>query len=184
MKFALVFDGVVREYRDYPVLPPCKKVNDVPVLRPVVEVPGPAVDGDLYKINREVTVFDDRVEHSYVATPVDLAMAKTIQRGRINAARDAEEASGFDYLGARFDSDDASVKRLTVAVLAAQNAPANFTIDWTTATGSVVTLTKGQLIAMPAVMATRGNDIHTKARAKKAQIDAATTVDEVAAVAW
>lgn len=184
MKFALVIEGAVREYRDYPTTPECKYIDGKPMLRPAVEAAYPVVDVALYNVTPTVTIFDDRVERGYAVAPVDLATAKSVQRQRINAARDAEEAAGFSYLGKTFDSDEAAIRRIGIAVQAAQVAPDSFTIDWTVADGSTISLTKTDLLTMPAVMAQTANALHVKARSLKAQIDAAASVAAVEGVTW
>jgi hypothetical protein len=116
--------------------------------------------------------------------PPPLASIKAAKRKAINAARDAEESAGFDYLGKRFDSDLQGIKRLYGAIMAALVAPGNFDVQWTTSDGSTITLNKGQLTALPLVMAAASNSLHAKARNLKAQINAAQSASEVDAVVW
>jgi hypothetical protein len=67
MKHALIYDSTIREYRDYDIPPDCKHIDGLPVLRPVVEMPQPAYAPDLQRLDQVVTIFDDRVEHSWTA---------------------------------------------------------------------------------------------------------------------
>jgi len=114
---------------------------------------------------------------------IDLADAKTMKWEEIKKARDAEELSGFDYLGKRFDSDSAAIRRISIAVQAAQVAP-EFSIEWTCQDSSTITLNKSQMVQIPITMALRGDAIHQKARAIKTQIELAGTVEEVEAIRW
>lgn len=116
-----------------------------------------------------------------------LAQAKTDAHDQINSRRDTLEASGFTYLGKPFDSDSRSVQRISVACLAAQAAIAAaepFSIDWTAQDNSVVTLDGEAMIAMPAALASYALELHNHAKDCKAEIDAATTIAAVDAIAW
>lgn len=121
---------------------------------------------------------------------VSLSLAKVNKRAQINAARDDEEAGGFSYLGKRFDSDAQAIKRLYGAAMAAQAAiaggatPTDVMVTWTTADGTTIDLTYQQAAAVPVVMAQVAGGLHAKARTLKAQVDAATTVEQVEAIAW
>lgn len=190
MEYALIRDNAIVEYRDYPSPPECKHIDGKPMLRPVVESPRPAADAEFYSITQTVAIFDDRVEAGWMVTPVDLAAAKAIQRRRINAARDAAEDAGFDYLGKRFDSNAQSIKRLYGAAMAAQSAlsagaiPGDHFVDWTCADGSVKPLTYAEAAGLVVAMAPIGAALHAKAKALKAQVEAATTVEQVGAIQW
>lgn len=190
MEYALIRDNAIIEYRDYPSPPECKLVAGKPMLRPVSHAPRPSVDPELYSVKPSRTIFDDRVEAGWTVTPVSLDVAKSIQRRRINDARDAEEDAGFDYLGKRFDSNAQAIKRLYGAALAAQSAlsagaiPGDHFVDWTCADGSVKPLTYAEAAGLVVAMAPIGAALHGKAKALKAQIDAAASVAEVEAVKW
>ena len=71
MKFALIRDNQVVEYRDYQAQPECRVVAGLPVLRPVVELPRPAYDPDLQRLDQVVTILDAHVEHSWTAVSLD-----------------------------------------------------------------------------------------------------------------
>jgi hypothetical protein len=97
------------------------------------------------------------------------------------------ETQGFPYLGKVFDSDPRSVQRISVAVAAAQaalGAGAPFSIDWTCADNSTITMDGQQMAALPVAFAIWGDALHQQAKALRAQIEAATTVEDVQAVAW
>lgn len=121
---------------------------------------------------------------------VSLDRAKLAKRAEINRARDAAEAAGFTYLGKPFDSNAQAIKRLYGAAMAAQSAIAGGAVatdpfvDWTCADGTVLTMTYAQTAGVIAAMASVGNALHIKARTLKAQIEAATTVEEVSAIQW
>lgn len=106
---------------------------------------------------------------------------------QIKAVRDRLEAEGFPYLGRTFDSDPVSVQRITTVVLAAQAAVAGgqpFSIDWTCADNSVLTMTAQQVLGLPVALATYGNTLHETARALRELIASASTAEAVAAIDW
>lgn len=108
------------------------------------------------------------------------------KRAAINAERDRLEISGFSYLGKTFDSDQRSTDRIQVAALAAQAAlmaAQPFSIDWTAADNTVVTLDAAGMIGLATAFAQYGASLHAHAKTLKAQVDAATTVAEVQAIA-
>jgi len=115
--------------------------------------------------------------------PPTLEEVKAAKLDEINRARDAQELAGFEYLGKMFDSDDKAMKRIGTAVGAAQVYPA-FTVEWTCADNSTITLNAEQMLFMPVAMAQYGNALHVKARELKALVEAAVTVEEVEGVSW
>ena len=123
----------------------------------------------------------DKQSFSWV---LNLDLAKQQARAKINAARDAAEVAGFTAYGKTFDSDKTSQQRILIAANTAQVVGSSFTIDWTCADNSVITLDYAQMLGLPVIMAQAGNALHQKARTLKAQIDAATTLEEINAVVW
>ena len=115
---------------------------------------------------------------------LNLSTAKTSAKARITQARDADELNGLEAYGKTFDSDVDSQRRILVAANTAQVVGESFSIDWTCADNSVLTLGYEQMIGLPAIMAQVGDQLHQKARTLKAQIDAATTLAEIESVVW
>ena len=115
---------------------------------------------------------------------LDLASAKTYAKERITKARNDDELNGFDAYGKTFDSDSDSQRRILIAANTAQTIGASFSVDWTCKDNSVITLSYEQMVGMPVIMAQVGNELHQKARTLKAEIDAATTLEEINAVVW
>lgn len=114
-----------------------------------------------------------------------LDAAKKEMRRRINAERDLQEVKPFSYLGKRFDADERSVTRIMGAVQAAQAAlaaGAPFSVDWVCADNTIVTLDAQQVIALPEALTQRVYAVHMHARALKADVDAAASLDDLAAI--
>jgi hypothetical protein len=117
-------------------------------------------------------------------TLLDFQTAKWLE---IKRARDTQEASSFPYLGKQIDSDSRSAQRITTAVQAAdaaQRAGVAFSIAWTCADNTFLTLDAAGMQGMPVALAYFANTLHERARALRAQIEAATTPAEVEAVVW
>jgi hypothetical protein len=125
---------------------------------------------------------------AHLPTPTQtLDEVKASKRSEINSIRNALETTGFTYNGKMFDSDQRSADRIQVAALAAQAAlmaDQPFSIDWTTADNSTVTLDALGVLGMLQAFAVHGATLHETAKALKAQIDAATTNEEVEAISW
>lgn len=121
-------------------------------------------------------------------TPVDsLDCAKQLRWSRIVAIRDGLESKGFEYLGKVFDSDERSIYRINTAAQAAMAAAlsdVDMTIDWTTADNTVVTLTRDQIIGMPAALAANSNAIHQQAKQLRDALNMAGSYQEVEAIKW
>lgn len=122
------------------------------------------------------------------ATLEELKIAK---RAEINAARDAAEQSGFEYMGKTFDSDPISCRRISCAAQAMSLMPAVIgdeqgepTITWTCQDNTTIDLTAAELQGLVAALAQWSNSCHEKATVLKAQIENAQTAAEVEEISW
>jgi hypothetical protein len=105
----------------------------------------------------------------------------------IKQARDTAEFGGFTWAGSTFDSSPQAVQRISGAVqmaMLAQAAGQAFGIDWTLADNTVRTLSGADMIAVGLALGQHVAACHVKARALRAQIEAAATVAQVEAVGW
>ena len=119
--------------------------------------------------------------------PRDLQQLKDAKWDEIKAAREAAEFGGFTWDGSAFDSDLTSQSRIQGAAQLAtlsQLAGQPFSIDWTLADNTVRSLDATDMIAAGQAMGVHIASQHAIGRGKRAQIDAATTPAEVAAVVW
>lgn len=108
----------------------------------------------------------------------DLEQKKTGKWDEIKAARTADEFGAFAWGGYAFQCDEVSQRRIQGAVqLAAMDAA--FTIDWTLADNSVANFTAAEMIQIGVSLTNHVNACHAQSRALRAQIDAATTADEL-----
>lgn len=126
----------------------------------------------------------DEQAYSWEITSVGVNLAKQEAKNQINSARDAARNGGFSAFDKVFDSDEASRTNILFASQAANMLPDDFTINWTCADNSQITLSKTQLLQLPVFLVSAGNVIHQRALELKAQIDAANTLEEINAVVW
>lgn len=97
--------------------------------------------------------------------------------------RDAEELSPFTWNGMTFDADRVSQSRIQGAVQLAMLDP-DFTVDWTLADNSVITLTGPEMMQVGGALGIHVTAAHVTARLVRDQIEAATTEAELAAITW
>jgi hypothetical protein len=119
--------------------------------------------------------------------PLDLA--KQEKRAEINAARNAAEQSGFEYMGKTFDSDQISCQRISCAAQAMQliavaEGEPKPTITWTCQDNTTIDLTAAELQGLVAALAQWSNSCHQKATALKTALAAAKTAAEIAEISW
>lgn len=111
---------------------------------------------------------------------------KLIKRSEINAARDAAEQGGFEYMGKVFDSDPVSCQRISTAAQAMSLMPASEDnkITWTCQDNTTISLNKTQLSGLVAALAQWSNTCHQKATALKAEVEKAQTKEELDKITW
>lgn len=126
----------------------------------------------------------DYATSSWLIPGERLVLVKEQAKQGISDARNVAEVQGFTAFGKLFDSDPRAVQRISVAVQAAQAVGETFSIEWTCADNSTITLDHDQMLALPAFMADAANALHTKSRMLKAAIDAAQTLEEVESIQW
>lgn len=114
--------------------------------------------------------------------------AKAAKWSEIKAERDRLEGGGFDLAGVgRFDSDAESRARIVGAAMAgkiARDAAQPYSINWTLADNTTVTLDADGVINVGFALLSHVDGIHQRSRALYAQIQAAQTAEVVAAIRW
>lgn len=106
---------------------------------------------------------------------------------RIKAARELEEFGVFTWGGGTFDCDQISQQRIQGAAQLASLAMAAgqpFSIDWTMADNSTMTLGASDMIGVGMAMGAHINACHTKSRLLRNQINAAASAEEIEAITW
>ena len=96
--------------------------------------------------------------------------------------RDNLEVEPVAYNGHSYDYDDKARDRINAAIIALELQGEGATIEWTTADNADTPVTANDLKMIIAAVAVRSNKLHTAYRAAKAQVEAASTAEEVKAV--
>lgn len=116
-----------------------------------------------------------------------LAQLKEAQWATIKAAREAAIDAPLVTPYGTVDSQAKDRTNITDAILLLQTLEAAgtpTTIDFTLADNTAVTLTTAQMVNIGLLLGQKVQAAHGQARARRAQIDAATTKAEVEAVVW
>jgi hypothetical protein len=136
----------------------------------------------LATLEDELPEFHDIVDGQVV--PI-LADYKAQKRAAVNDLKNEKQNGEAPTPFGAVDNDDSSKIKIngavTMAMLAAQQAAA-FSVDWTMADNSVVTLDTAQMMLMGEAAGQYVAAIHERARVLKEQIEAATTMAELEAV--
>lgn len=96
--------------------------------------------------------------------------------------RDAAEVEPVEYGGYLYDYDSQARDRIAAAIIALDVQGDGAKISWTTADNEDAVVTAQDLRMIIAAVAARSNKLHTAYRAAKAQVEAASTAEEVEAV--
>lgn len=122
-----------------------------------------------------------------VAPFMPMPEARVEAWSRIKAARESVEFGPFVLGVHTFDGDSESQRRIQGAAQLATLAQATgqpFSIDWTLADNTQVTLTAAEMIGVGVALGHHVNEAHGIARTLRAQIDAATTPEQLEAIQW
>lgn len=96
--------------------------------------------------------------------------------------RDAAEVEPIEYGGHLYDYDSKARDRIAAAIIALDVQGDGVKISWTTADNEDAVVTAQDLRMIIAAVAARSNKLHTAYRVAKAQVEAASTAEEVEAV--
>lgn len=96
--------------------------------------------------------------------------------------RDVAEVEPVEYGGYLYDYDSQARDRIAAAIIALDVQGDGAKISWTTADNEDAVVTAQDLRMIIAAVAARSNKLHTAYRVAKAQVEAASTAEEVEAV--
>lgn len=96
--------------------------------------------------------------------------------------RDTAEVEPIEYGGHLYDYDSKARDRIAAAIIALELQGEGATIEWTTADNDDAVVTAQDLRMIIASVAARSNKLHTAYRAAKAQVETASTAEEIEAV--
>lgn len=112
--------------------------------------------------------------------PIENIRARKIMELKLQ--RDAAEVEPVEYGGYLYDYDSQARDRIAAAIIALDVQGDGAKISWTTANNEDAVVTAQDLRMIIAAVAARSNKLHTAYRAAKAQVEAASTAEEVEAV--
>lgn len=149
MRYALVKDGEVLEYRDYaPVGDQSKLAAGKPRMLPV-EVSDPDFDpATQIKTGPEIVVQKDKVVERYTVASKSLDDRKTEMQAAIRAKRWEIETGGISFGGATIRTDEVSQAKLNGAVALFDKDPTLTGIDWEAAPGVWTQVSKDAVTAI------------------------------------
>lgn len=111
-----------------------------------------------------------------------LEVIKQRKIAELKAERDEAEVTPIEYNGHSYDFDSKARDRISAAIIALELQGEGTTIEWTTADNDDAVVTAQDLRMIIASVAARSNKLHTAYRAARAQVEAASTAEEVEAV--
>lgn len=111
-----------------------------------------------------------------------LEVIKQRKIAELKYQRDEAEVTPIEYNGNLYDYDEKARDRINAAIIALEPQGEGASIDWTTADNQDVKVTVYDLRAIVAAVAVRSNALHVKYRKAKAQVEVATTKEEVETV--
>lgn len=114
--------------------------------------------------------------------PIAMAPVRDMLRDTIKESRDEAQQGGCDTPSGRVDTDTVSQLKITGAVVTAQIAPAGWSIDWTMADNSVVTLDAPAMIAIGLAVSSHVDACHQYGRTLGAALESANTIPDAYAV--
>lgn len=112
--------------------------------------------------------------------PIENIRARKITE--LKRQRDVAEVEPVEYSGHLYDYDSKARDRIAAAIIALDVQGDGAKISWTTADNEDAVVTAQDLRMIIAAVAASSNKLHTAYRAAKAQVEAASTAEEVEAV--
>lgn len=109
----------------------------------------------------------------------DIEQARMIKYAQINAWRNNQEASGFEWNGELWDSDNVAIKRMAAVFplcLSGINPPTGY---WTTATNKDVPLTAEDFVQLYTAMLLAGGKIHDRQRQMKHMVSTLWSIVDI-----
>lgn len=114
--------------------------------------------------------------------PINMEPLRAMLRGKLREMRDDAQAAGCLTPFGTVDSDQASQLKILGAVVTAQISPPEWSIDWTMADNSVVSMSAAGVTAMGVAVSSHVNNCHQYARALSAELDSANDIPDAYAV--
>lgn len=132
-----------------------------------------------------LSISDDTLQElgvtvNHAEEPIETLRERKIME--LKYQRDDAEVEPIAYGGHLYDYDSKARDRIAAAIIALDVQGDGAKISWTTADNEDAVVTAQDLRMIIAAVAARSNKLHTAYRAAKAQVEAASTAEEVEAV--
>jgi len=152
-----------------------------------------------YLLNGEVYLIDDALaqvlanplpDSAWDFSTMSWVSTVTIEERRysawqsMKANRDEQNLKPIVVNGNLFDANQLSQQRINGAVTLAMLAPDSWTIEWTLADNTTVTLTKQDILDLGIAIGTRTSQVFEYARQLRAQIEQTNTLEELSSITW
>lgn len=184
MKYALIRDDQIAEYRDYAAAPESKHINGLPMLRPVVELPQPVYDPGLQRLDKTVIILDDRVEHGWTAVALDLDEVKRRKFDEIELAA-ATEIEPITSVYPQAERDTWPIQEAeAVAWTANPQASTPMLNAIAAARGQTLADVVANVLTKAAAFKAVAGAAFGKRKAKIDLVNAAATAEDVSAITW
>lgn len=128
--------------------------------------------------------FEFDVKSKNFIDPRSLDELKAAKWQEVKGERYLAETGGFQFNGMTFDSSQEAQSKIQGAVQLALLSGDDFTIDWTLANNSVVSLRKADMVGLGLALGNHVSDIYSRARALRSEIDEAKSVEDLQAISW
>lgn len=144
---------------------------------------------DFYVANGEVLPKGEKPSQGHVFNystgqwELDIELARSEKWEAIKAERQVSELSAFEWNTHTFQCDEASQMRIQSAVQAAI-IDDSLSMVWTLADNTTQTFTASELKQIGQALSNHVKECHDRGRILRAQIDAATTQEELEAIVW
>lgn len=182
MRFALVLNNEIKEYRDYPSQPECKMIDGLKSIRPCMEIEQPAYNPNMHVLVPAETIYPDRVELTWTAQERPLQEVKSAKLAQIIKDRDTQRYANVSAWGRNWQADQTSQDLLNGAInLAGHGVP--LPAVWRDADNADMLISNlTDLLVIAGVMVAQTQQAYSTSWQRKKAVEIATTVEEVEAV--
>ena len=185
------------EFQEVPVMQDILETIEVPVEKEVTvtidHVPAfireqyIETERKIIKLTDGSFAFEDEVnleEEAKRKAEKEFNDAKNAKITELKNHRDTEEVTPILYNGNYFDYDEKARDRINAGIISLDILGEGATISWTTADNTEAIVSANDLRGVIGAVAYRSNELHVKYRALREQVDKATTIAEIEAIAW
>ena len=182
MKFAVVLNNKITEYREYSSQPTCKIINGLLTVRPITEDPMVIYDENFYEISYSDIIHDTYIQRTWIKTPINIAIAKIKKQEIINKERDLSCYNNVTVNGKIWQADMTSQWLLSNSIRRAKGGKPLPNI-WRTADNENIPITNIAILEnIEDAIVNQVQNAYAVSWQRKTALETATTVEEVEAI--